>query len=182
MNKKRPADIVTKGYFGFSQNTPKQTIIKELLSGIPWVLVIVPGVFYLTFSEVGPIGWGLTVFFTCYLILASIAIHYRDQPDKHAKLQTSGSLGDKIGGLWLLACVFGPLIAWIIGQTGLYGVEREGVNLARVFFSAILPILSALPLLRYVHRKNFYITIPILIIITGIAIFSHWELAKLLIS
>lgn len=129
--------------------------------------VFIPLLFKLRFGEVGPLGWGTTVFFAAYCLLAAVALFFRQLPQYHTKVAMRGDWTDKVGAFWLVACTFGPLFGWI--ATSVLPVTAGSwhwVYGLRAFLAAGLPLITAIPLTRYVRGKAAWVSLPILIIIT----------------
>ena len=90
-----------------------------------------------------------------------------------------GNWADRVGAFWLVACVFGPFLGWIITSTipltitswrWLYGL--------RVFLAAGLPLITALPLVRYLRGKATLVALPILVGVTLLAVWSAVNFAR----
>lgn len=127
----------------------------------------IPVLFYLEFGEVGPLGWGLTVFFAVIFILIAISDRYESEIDTHSEQKAKGDWIDRIGAFWLVCCAFGPLAGWAVSNVPhtvenwklLYGI--------RIFLAAGLPVLTVFPHLRYLFSgKGVLIKAAILIVIT----------------
>jgi len=74
---------------------------------------------------------------------------------------------DRVGAFWLVGCAFGPLLGWLVTETfpitpdswhWLYGL--------RALLAAGVPLVLALPLLRYVRGKSSLVALPLLVVIT----------------
>jgi len=171
---KETADQVAKTFFEVDSDEASQKYaIRQLLLGAVECAVLIPLLFYLRFREVGGLGWGTTVFFVFYCLLAAIGMYFRSRPEYHTPVRLRGDWLDRIGTFWLVCCVFGPLLGWIITSAlpltvaswrGLYGM--------RVFLAIGLPLLTALPLTRYLRGKATLIALPILVVVTLLPIWS----------
>src|SRR2546430_16021923 len=56
---------------------------RRWLIGAVWAVVLVPLMFYLKFGTVGPLGWGMTVFFVAYCLVAATGLHFLVRPEYH---------------------------------------------------------------------------------------------------
>jgi len=177
---KETADQVAKSFFGVdSDEASNKAAIRQLLLGAVACSVLIPLLFYLRFGEVGGLGWGTTVFFVFYCLLAAIGLYFRSRPEYHTPVKMRGDWLDHIGAFWLVACVFGPLFGWMVTSAlpltvaswrGLYGL--------RVFLAIGLPLLTALPLTRYLRGKATLIALPILVVVTMLPIWSAVNVSR----
>ena len=78
--------------------------------------MLVPLIFYLDSlrygrAEVGPLGWGLTVFFVMYCLLTAIGLYFRPRTEFHSPVRLRGDWADRVGrhaqalGLSRSACI-----------------------------------------------------------------------------
>lgn len=155
-----------------SARSRRQTI-RQLMIGTLICGLLVPLLFYLQFGEVGDLGWGATIFLVLCTLLSALGLYFQPRRQFHTDVPLQGDWLDRIGALWLVSCAFGPLLGWVItaflpiteaSWQWLYGL--------RAFFAAGLPIITALPLTRYVRGPSSWVALPILIGITAIAILS----------
>ena len=168
------ADEVARDVFGVKDEITKQHVIRDCLSSIPIVLVLIPAIFWLRFGEVGPLGWATTIFFEAYLVLTAVGLFFKDRTEYHSPVQLHGGFFDRLGSVWMVACVFGPLLGWFF-TTGTIPITLTTWRFlfgSRVFFAAIVPLVTALPLTRYLKGKSIFIGLPILLIITLLAVSS----------
>ncbi|PJC36988.1 hypothetical protein CO046_02685 [Candidatus Peregrinibacteria bacterium CG_4_9_14_0_2_um_filter_53_11] len=171
---------VLRGIFGAKTAEEKRALIKKSLLGIPPVVALILGLFYWRFGLIPPIGIGVAVFMTVFLLLTALATYASDKTHLHSEQALQGSLADKIGAFWLVSVVFGPFFAWVVGSTNFFTLETT--QLIQFILSALLPVVCVLPLLSYVTRKNFFITLPILFVITGLAVYSHWSVVVMVLT
>ncbi|MBA3806296.1 MAG: hypothetical protein H0X14_11365 [Acidobacteria bacterium] len=87
------------------------------LMGVVWSVVLIPTLFYLRFGEVGALGWGTTVFFAAYCLLAAVGLHFLVRPEYHTPVALRNDWMDRVGMFWLVACAFGPLFGWALAAT-----------------------------------------------------------------
>jgi hypothetical protein len=177
---KETADRVAKSFFGVgSDEASNKTAIRQLLLGVVECAVLIPLLFYLHFGEVGGLGWGTTIFFVFYCLLAAIGLYFRSRPEYHTPVRLRGDWLDHVGAFWLVCCVFGPLFGWMITSAfpitiatwrGLYGL--------RVFLAVCLPLLTALPLTRYLRGKATLIALPLLVVVTMLPIWSAANVSR----
>jgi hypothetical protein len=173
-SQKETADRMAKFFFGVGTDDASQkTAIRQLLLGAIICAASIPLLFYLRFGEVGGIGWGTTIFFVFYCLLAATGLYFRSKPEYHTPVPLRGDWLDHIGAFWLVCCVFGPLLGWIF--TSAFPLTATSWRILyglRVFLAAALPLLTALPLIRYLRGKTTLIALPILVVITMLPIWS----------
>ena len=75
-----------------------------------------------------------------------------------------------------MACAFGPLLGWVMTATvfPLTAGSWRWQYLARVFFAVVLPVITAVPLVRYARGKAALIAVPLLVGITALPLLSCW--------
>jgi hypothetical protein len=72
-------------YSDVTDDASRVRAIGEWLSGILTSTVLVPFIFYLRFGEVGPLGWGLTVFFDVYCLLWAFGLYFLPRTEYHTQ-------------------------------------------------------------------------------------------------
>ncbi len=106
---------VARIFFGVgSDKFSQQKAIRQLLVQAILFAVLVPLLFYLNFGEVGPLGWGMTIFFVVYCLLAAVGIFFLPRPEYHSPVTPRGDWADRLGAFWLVSCAFGPFFGWIL--------------------------------------------------------------------
>lgn len=91
-----------------------------------------------------------------------------------------GDLLDRIGAFWLVACLFGPFFGWLV-TTGVFPITPNSwgwLYALRVFLAAGLPMLTALPLLRYVRGKSTWVALPLLLGVTLLPVSSAMRVSQ----
>lgn len=174
---KTPQDIsdqVASGYFGVgTDKASRMRLIRELILGAIASAVIIPLLFYWSFGEIGGMGWGTTIFFVVYCLLAAIGLYFRPRPEYHSPVRLRGDWTDKLGAFWLVSCVFGPFLGWVI--TSVFSVNADSwrwLYALRLILAAGFPLITALPMIRYLRGKMIRVALPILVIVTLLAIWS----------
>ena len=122
--------------------------------GAAGAAVMVPVLFGLRLGTVPGFGWGVTVFFVAVCGLAAVGMYFLDRPEVHTPVPLRGDWVDRLGGFWLLACAFGPLLGWVLTALPAFTVDNwRWFYAGRVIVSVGLPRQQAgvtgLPLLRY---------------------------------
>jgi hypothetical protein len=78
-----------------------------------------------------------------------------------------------VGAFWLVSCAFGPFFGWVLTSIApLTATSWRWVYGLRFFLAAGLPIITALPILRYVRGKAARVALPLLLGVTMLAIWS----------
>lgn len=174
MTPQETADLVAEKFFGVTDEASRRRVIRQFLVAAPLSAVVVPALFYLRFGEVGPLGWGTTVFFVVYCLLAAVGLYFRPRAEYHTPVRARGDWLDRVGAFWLVGCVFGPLLGWAL-TTGAIPVTPSSwrwLYALRVLFAAVVPAALALPLTRYVRGKSALVSLPLLVLVTLLPISS----------
>jgi hypothetical protein len=177
---KETSDYVAKTFFhaGEDQASQKKAIRRLLLSAVAYAGII-PLLFYLRFGEVGGLGWGITIFFVAYCLLAATGIYFRSRKEYHTSVQLRGDWVDRLGSFWLMSCVFGPLLGWFVTSAfPLMADSWRWLYGLRMLLAMGLPILTALSLTRYVRGKAAWVALPLLVIVTLLPILSVMNIGR----
>ena len=168
------ADQVAKTYFGVTDEFSRRRVIRRCLLGAAEAAVLTPCLFYLGFREVGPLGWGTTVFFVVYLLLTAIGLYFRPRTEYHSPVPLRGDWRDRVGAFWLVGCVFGPFFGWVV-TSGAFPITQSSWQWMyglRVLLAAVVPLMLALPLTRYVREKSALVALPLLVGVTLLPVSS----------
>ena len=174
------ADQVARNYFGVTDDVSRRRAIRQYLIAVVWYTVLVPSMFYLRFRHIGSLGWGTTIFFDTYCILAAIGLYFRPRTEYHSPVAVRGDWLDRVGAFWLVGCAFGPLFGWI-ATTGTFPITRTSWHWLyglRVFLAAVVPIVLALPLMRYVRGKSTWVALPLLLGVTLLPVSSAMNVSR----
>jgi hypothetical protein len=168
------ADWAAQIFFGAGTDEVSQrAAIRRMLLGAVVYALLVPLMFILAFGEVGPLGWGMTVFFVAYCLLAAVGLYFLPRRDYHSMVPLRGGLADRIGAFWLVCCAFGPLLGWIVTEVfPLTPASWRWLYALRLLLAGGLPVLTALPLIRYARGKAALVALPLLLIVTMLPIWS----------
>jgi hypothetical protein len=165
---------VAETFFGVTDDkASRQKVIWQLLAGAPACAVVIPALFYLKFGEIGGLGWGTTVFFVVYCLLAAIGLYFQPLTAYHTLVRLRGDWVDRVGAFWLVSCVFGPFLGWVI--TSVFPLTVASWHMLyglRVFLAVGLPLITALPLTRYLRGKAIWVALPLLVAVTMLPIMS----------
>ena len=179
MNKPNPSPQETtahiaQDFFGAgAEKASQQRAIRQYLLAAVECSVLVPALFYFRFGEVGGLGWGLTVFFITYCLLAAIGLYFRPRTEYHTTVKVRGDWVDHIGSFWLISCVFGPFLGWVLTSVLPITVTSwRWVYGLQIALAVGLPVLTALPMTRYLRGKATLITLPILVVVTSLPAWS----------
>ena len=168
------ANAVALAFFRSDTNPlTLQRDIRRWLLGIVWSIVLVPPIFYLRFGRVGPLGWGLTVFFATYCLLSAAGLYFLVRPEYHTPVRLQNDWLDRVGAFWLVACAFGPFFGWLL--TSAFQLTMNNWRWlfgGRVILSVAIPILTSLPLLRYVRGRGAPVMLAMLIGVTALPVWS----------
>jgi hypothetical protein len=148
--------------------------------GALWAAVLTPLLFYLKFGTLNWFSISFTIFLVVLCLLFALGFFFQTRTEYHTRVPMEGSLADRVGAFWLVACAFGPFFGWIITSIQPTANSWKWQYLARAFLSVILPVITALPLVPYVRGKAALIAVPLLLAITALPVSSClWVLADL---
>jgi hypothetical protein len=181
-----PANVVrlTQSYFKVSATKESATrMARRFLIGAVCMAVLIPALFYLQAGRLDALSWGFTIFSVVLFLLMALGFFFMHRTEYHTPVAMRGDWLDKLGGFWLVACGFGPLLGWMI-TSPLLGVTLDSWRwqyTARVALSVGVPILTAMPLLRYARGKTAIIALPLLLGLTSLPVLTGaWSLWDLL--
>jgi len=161
------AEQIARTFGGVTDEASRRRAIRNWLLMVPVLTVLIPSIFYLRFLEVGPLGWGCTVFFDIYCLLWALGLYFLPKKQFHSKVKLRGDWMDRVAAFWLVGCAFGPLLGWVVTATFPITFRSwRWVYGARVFLAAGIPLLLALPMLRYVRGKAAWVSFPLLVLLT----------------
>jgi len=174
------AEMLASAFFGVESDLASvQRAVRRWLVAAAWAVVVTPLHFWLRFGEVGPLGWGLTVFFVVYCLLTAVGLYFLRRPAYHSPLALRGDWLDRIGAFWLVACAFGPLFGWVlVSAFPLSEATWRWLYAARALLSVGLPVFTALALLRYVRGKGTWVMLALLIGVTALPVWSAWDTCR----
>lgn len=178
------SDEIAQSFFGVEPDPAiRKTAALHLLVEAAACAILVPLLFLINFREVGDLGWGMTVFFVAYCLLAAVGLYFGARPEYHTAVRLRGDWIDRVGAFWLVSCAFGPFFGWVL--TSIVPVTASSWRWlygARFFLGAGLPVLTALPGLRYVRGKAARVALPILVAVTMLATWSVMNVSRDLIA
>jgi hypothetical protein len=149
-------------------------LVREFLLGAVWWAMATPAMFYARFGAIDWFAISFTIFLVVLHLLFALGLHFRTKTEYHTEVPLEGGLADRIGAFWLVACGLGPFFGWLCTAILFTETSWRWQYLARGFFAIVLPVVMALPLVRYVRGKAALISGPLLIIITALPILSCW--------
>ncbi|HEX8072216.1 MAG TPA: hypothetical protein VF546_19880 [Pyrinomonadaceae bacterium] len=168
------ADRVAETYFGVTDEAARRRAVRQLLVAAVECFLIVPPLFQLRFGQVGPLGWGTTVFFSVYCLLAAVGLYFRPRTEYHTPVRLRGGWADRVGSFWLVACAFGPFFGWVVtsGVIPITHASWPWLYGLRVLLAAGLPVVTALPLTRYARGASAWVALPLLVCVTLLPVSS----------
>jgi hypothetical protein len=90
---RQAADRITRQFFGVGDDAAlTRPAVRRLLLGALEVAILIPVLLGLRFGQVGDIGWGLTVFFVVYCLLAAVGLQFRSKAEYHTP-RLRGAIG-----------------------------------------------------------------------------------------
>jgi hypothetical protein len=151
----------------------------------------VPALFYLQFGEVSAFAWGFTVFLVALCLLIGVGYYASARADTRTFTQgenqthvaARGGWMDRVGAFWLLACAFWPFFGWVLVNVfALTANNWRWLYWGRVGLGVGLPVLTALPLLRYVRGRYAPLMLALLLCVTALPVWSCWATMRDLYS
>lgn len=159
-----------------SKSDPEQNrrSARAFLIAAAQAAVIVPILFYLHFGEINAYGLSFTCFLVVLCLLVALGYSIPDRPEQQTPAAAKGSLLERVGGFWLVACSFGPFFGWLVTAPEFPVTEGDWWwrYAARVALCVGLPVLTALPLLAYVRGRYGYVALPLLVCVTALPVWS----------
>lgn len=176
-NPKTTAESMARRFFGAGSDPASiRLAVRRWLAAAVCALVLIPAIFWMRFGEFGPVGLGLTVFLVAYCLLSAVGLYYLRKPSFHSPVALKNDWLDRVGAVWLVCCALGPFLSWIlVNALSLDALNWRWLYGGRFLLSAVLPILTALTLLRYVRGKGKFVMLAILIVITALPVWSAWS-------
>jgi hypothetical protein len=160
----------------FSPQTDPESLkrsVRRWLMGAFWCAILVPVAFYLRFGEIPPLGWGTTVFFIAYCLLSAVGLHFFRRTEYHTPVEWRDDWLDRIGAFWLMACAFGPLFGWFLAAAFTLTTSNwRWLYGGRLALSIGLPLLTGMPLLRYVRGRGAPVMLTLLLSVTALPVWS----------
>ena len=176
-NPKTTAESMARRFFGAGSDPASiRRAVRRWLIAAVWALVITPFIFFVSFGKVGPVGLGLTAFLVVYCLLSAVGLYYLRRPEFHSPVPLRNNWIDWTGAFWLVSCALGPFLGWIlVNAMPLNPITWRWLYGARFLLSALLPVLTALTLLRYVRGKGTIVMLAILVVVTALPVWSVWS-------
>ncbi len=143
-------------------------LARRFLLGALVCAVVVPLLFYLRFGELGPFAWGFTVFLVVLCLLFALGLYISSRPAYHTQVAMRNDWLDRLGAFWLLACAGGPLLGGLVTLFPVTESDWRWRYVLRVALALGLPVLTGLPLLRYIRGRAALLAVPLLLGITAL--------------
>lgn len=140
--------------------------------------IVIPVLFYLKFGEINSFALSFTGFIVVLCLLIALGFSFPDTPAAQTREGRAASRWrsrplDYVGAFWLLACAFGPFFGWAVAEGfTLTETSWRWRYVVRVVLAVALPILTALPLFRYVRGRYWHIALMLLLGVTALPVWS----------
>jgi len=174
------AEAVARGYLKLDTDPAslRRAALRFVIGAVESA-VLIPLIFKLRFGVVGDLGWGTTVFFVAWCLLAAVGLFFQKRPEFHTTVKLRGDWLDHLGAFWLVACAFGPFFGWLaVNVLPVTAASWAAVYGLRLFLAAGLPLLTAIPLTRYITGKSAWVSLPLLVLVTLLPISSAWNTSR----
>jgi hypothetical protein len=153
--------------------------MRRTLIGVIVLLMGVPALFYLNFGEVGPIGFGLSVFLVCATLLLGLGRYANEQESRYAPSNAiiiRNDWMDKVTFIGVVFFVLGPFIGlFVSSSTALLPTESSWrwQYAVRVVFAVVMPLATAvLILVFHVERRSLPVYVPLVLLIAALPAWS----------
>lgn len=166
--------VVARYFKVDSLNDDNSRLVRRYLFAAVEAAIAIPLLFYWQFGQVSWFAIGFTLFLAVLCLLIAVGLFFQTRASFHTRVPAANKIGDRIGAFWLVACAFGPFFGWLITAVPPSAGSWRGQYLSRVFLAVVLPVLTAIPLLRYARGKAALIALPLLLGITALPILSCW--------
>jgi hypothetical protein len=151
----------------------RQMVVAAFIVG-----AVVPLLFWVQFGNINGFAWATAGFLAMVCLLSAVGLVFHPLQQYHTPVPLHGGWGDLIGSFWLVSCVFGPLIGW--GLTELMPITAsswQSLYGQRVLLAAGLPLITVIPLFRYLRGRAILVGLPVLLIVTFLAVWSAADVA-----
>ena len=144
---------------------------RSTLLGILGIAVGMPLVFYLKFGRIDGYAIAVTAFFV--LLALAVELFSGSWTSTVPPSMVARSRWDALGVVWLLSIPFAPFFTWAL--TSFFDVNEgsyRGLLGTRALLSVVLPVVCALPLLRYVLRGAIAVMLAVLCVGTAFPVIT----------
>lgn len=159
---------------GGTKNDPAENrmLARSYLIAAASAAVYIPVLFYLWFGEINVFALSFTGFLVVLCLLVALGYWIQNVPEYQTPVQAKGGVLDYVGAFWLVACAFGPFFGWVLMAFPLTEGDWVWLYAVRAGLCIGLPVLTALPLFRYVRGKYWYVMVLLLFGVTTLAAWS----------
>jgi hypothetical protein len=146
-------------------------------------LVGIPCLFLFRFGHITAIGWAVTAFVAAVLLVVVLSPVLARRPDLHASASARGDWLDKAAVVWFLSVSLGIPVGWLATRPPLLTHASWPWLLGlRVALTLILPLLTMAGPLRYLTRRNWHLTAPLVLGLTALAVWTSVDAARDLLA
>lgn len=153
--------------------------MKNTLIAVAVLLTGIPALFYLNFGEVGPMGFGITVFLVCATALLGVGRYANELESEYSPgkaIIIRGDWLDKVTFAGVVWFVLGPFFGlFISSSTALPPSEatwrwQYGI---RVVFAIAMPLITTvLILVFHVKRRALLVYVPVVLLVAALPVWS----------
>jgi hypothetical protein len=149
-------------------------LVRMFLLGAVEMSILLPILFYLRFGIVDWFAIAFTIFMVVLCLLIALGFFFQNRTAYHSSVALKSNFADRLGAFWLVACAFGPFFGWVLTAPAylLTVGSWRWLFSARVCLAVVAPLITAVPLLRYVRGKAALIALPLLVGVTSLPILS----------
>ncbi|MEZ5428515.1 MAG: hypothetical protein R2747_19750 [Pyrinomonadaceae bacterium] len=166
---------------GINAEASLWVLLPKVLASLFFSSVMILLRFWQMFGYLSAFAFGFVIFTSALQVLIIVGLRFQNRTDLAVDQPERFNWLDWIGAWWLMACAGGAFFGWLCGNLAVaFPAWDLTFQLAKVFLTIVLPILTMLPNTRYVSAKTAYIQIPLLIVVTTlpmlVGIGSVWTL------
>jgi hypothetical protein len=133
-----------------------------------FIAVVIPAVFWLRFGSVGGFALGLTAFLLILGAIIEFVPRKGDALAAETAVKITPGRYDSLGVVWAFSIPFAPFLSWVL--TNAFDVDASNWRALlgiRATLCVVLPLVTVLPLVRYVRRGTAGVSIAVLVVGTG---------------
>ena len=153
--------------------------MKNTLIGVIVLSTGIPALFYLSYGEVGPIGFGLTVFLVCATALLGLGRYANDRNSAYSPASAIIIRCDWLDKVTFAGLVFfflGPFVGLFVSSSTAWPPTETSWRWQygiRVLLAMVIPLITAvLILVFHVVRRALLVYIPVVLLVAALPVWS----------
>lgn len=177
---KHPNDPFGDQLYGVQVKGSLWLLLPKLAIGIVASTAFIFAMFWLQFGEINTFPVLISAIAAIFQVLLVIGLRHQGSFRK-IPLRKHNRVLDTIGAFWLIAVIFGSIVAWFTADlAGNFPTYAVPLHAATLIFSIVLPVVTSIPNYRYVTLTNAHVTIPMLFIVSMLPSLVAWRSVAIL--